>query len=178
MLLFLLEFRCATNILQNGQDWKIAANVIPICVHFFYFEVDKMTDFFEICVNLAQKAAKKGEVPIGAIVVKDGKIIAKSYNLREKKHDITAHAEVLAIKRASKKLHRWNLSDCELYVTLKPCSMCASIIKQSRILNVYYLYDKQSIKKEYDKTNFYYKNDDSLTKKYGKLLSSFFLDKR
>lgn len=137
-----------------------------------------MENYFNICIKLAVKASKKGEVPIGAIVVYNKKIIAKAFNLREKRHDITAHAEVLALKKASKTLKRWNLSDCELYVTLKPCSMCASIIKQSRILNVYYLYDKQSIKKEYDKTNFYYKNDDSLTKKYGKLLSSFFLDKR
>ena len=137
-----------------------------------------MQSYFNICINLAEKAFKKGEVPIGAIIVKDGKIIAKSYNLREKKHDITAHAEILAIKLASKKLKRWNLSDCELYVTLKPCSMCESVIKQARIYNVYYLYEKLSTKKEYNKTNFYYKNDEILSKKYGNLLSSFFSDKR
>ena len=110
-----------------------------------------MQDYFKICVNLAKIAAKKGEVPIGAIIVYNNKIIAKSYNLREKKHDIMAHAEILAIKKASKRLKRWNLSDCDMYITLKPCSMCVSVIKQARLRNIFYLYDKLDYKKEYDK---------------------------
>ena len=117
-----------------------------------------MENYFNICIKLAVKASKKGEVPIGAIVVYNKKIIAKAFNLREKRHDITAHAEVLALKKASKTLKRWNLSDCELYVTLKPCSMCESILKQSRIKNVYYLCEKLSFKKEFEKTNFNYEN--------------------
>ena len=133
-----------------------------------------MEDYFNICIKLAVKASKKGEVPIGAIVVYNKKIIAKAFNLREKKHDITAHAEVLALKKASKTLKRWNLSDCELYVTLKPCSMCESILKQSRIKNVYYLCEKLSFKKEFEKTNFIYENIPILTDQYSKILSDFF----
>ncbi len=137
-----------------------------------------MENYFNICIKLAVKASKKGEVPIGAIVVYNKKIIAKAFNLREKKHDITAHAEVLALKKASKTLKRWNLSDCELYVTLKPCSMCESILKQSRIKNVYYLCEKLSFKKEFEKTNFNYENIPILTDQYSKILSDFFSHKR
>lgn len=81
----------------------------------------------------AQKAYKKGEVPIGAIIVKDNRIIAKAHNLREKKGSAIAHAEILAIEKACKKLNGWRLIDCDLYVTLEPCPMCAGAIIQSRI---------------------------------------------
>ncbi|MBZ4646165.1 MAG: tRNA adenosine(34) deaminase TadA [Clostridia bacterium] len=81
----------------------------------------------------AQKAYEKGEVPIGAIIVKDDKIIARVHNLREKKKDATAHAEILAIQKACKKLGSWRLNGCDLYVTLEPCPMCAGAIIQSRI---------------------------------------------
>lgn len=137
-----------------------------------------MDNYFKICIDLAKLASKKKEVPIGAIVVNNDKVIAKAYNLREKKHDITAHAEILAIKRASKRLKRWNLSDCDLYVTLKPCSMCASVIRQARLANVYYLFDKLDYKKEYNKTNFCLENLELLHDEYGNLLSSFFAAKR
>lgn len=137
-----------------------------------------MEEYFEECISLAKIAAKKKEVPIGAVLVKDNKIISKAYNLREKKHDITAHAEILAIKRGSKRLKRWNLSDCELYVTLKPCSMCENVIKQSRIRKVHYLYEKLDYKKEYNKTLFSYDFDSNLSKYYGEILTSFFAKKR
>ncbi|MDK2934378.1 MAG: tRNA(adenine34) deaminase [Clostridiales bacterium] len=81
----------------------------------------------------AQKAYRQGEVPIGAVIVKDDRIIARAHNLREKKHDATAHAEILAIQKACKKLGGWRLTDCDLYVTLEPCPMCAGAIIQSRI---------------------------------------------
>ncbi len=84
----------------------------------------------------AKKAGKLGEVPVGAVIVKDGEIVAKGYNLREKNHDALAHAEIMAIKKACKKLGRWRLSDCELYVTLEPCPMCAGAIINSRIKRV------------------------------------------
>ena len=134
--------------------------------------------YFKLCLNLAKKAALLGEVPIGAIIVCNEKVIAKAYNLREKKRDITAHAEILAIKKASKRLNRWNLSDCTLYVTLKPCSMCESIINQSRIKEVYYLADKLDYKKEFSKTSYQHFLIDDLTSEYLKVLSSFFSKKR
>jgi len=85
----------------------------------------------------AQKAYDKNEVPVGAIIVKDNKIIARAYNLKETKSDTTKHAEIIAIQKASKKLEAWRLTDCEMYVTLEPCSMCAGAIIQARIKKVY-----------------------------------------
>lgn len=140
--------------------------------------VMKHNNYFKICINLAKKAKKKGEIPVGAIIVFNDKIIAKSYNLREKRHDITAHAEILAIKKASKILKRWNLNDCTLYVTLKPCSMCASVINQSRIKEVYYLADKLGYKKEYSKTTYQQLSFEDLESEYLEILSSFFSNKR
>ena len=85
----------------------------------------------------AQKAYEKEEVPIGAIIVKDVKIISIAYNLKEIKKDTTEHAEIRAIKKASKKIGAWRLSDCEMYTTLEPCPMCAGAIIQARIKKVY-----------------------------------------
>lgn len=85
----------------------------------------------------AGKAAKVGEIPVGAVVVKDGSIIARAHNERETKNDATLHAEISAIRKAGKKLGTWRLEDCDLYVTLEPCTMCAGAIIQARIRNLY-----------------------------------------
>lgn len=86
----------------------------------------------------ARKAEAIAEVPIGAVIVKDGQIIGRGHNLRETKADPTAHAEMIAIKEASVNLDAWRLTDCDLYVTLEPCPMCAGAIIQSRIRRVVY----------------------------------------
>ena len=88
-------------------------------------------------IKEAKKASKKLEVPVGCIIVKDEKIIARAHNQKETKTDTTKHAEILAIQKASKKLEAWRLLDCEMYVTLEPCSMCAGAIIQARIKKVY-----------------------------------------
>lgn len=129
----------------------------------------------EIAIDQAKKAFKKDEVPVGAVIVKNNDIIAKNHNTREKNNDILGHAEINAIKKASKKLHTWKLDDCELYVTLKPCSMCEQIIKQSRLKKVYYLLDKLDFKKEYDKT-IWQKVD--FASNYPEILNQFFQNKR
>lgn len=85
----------------------------------------------------AKKAYDKLEVPVGAVIVKEGKIIARAHNLKETKYDTTKHAEILAIQKASKKLNNWRLIDCDMYVTLEPCSMCAGAIINSRIRKIY-----------------------------------------
>ena len=85
----------------------------------------------------AQKAYDKLEVPVGCVIVKDGKIIARAHNLKETKKDTTKHAEIIAIEKASKKIDAWRLLDCDMYVTLEPCSMCAGAIINSRIRNLY-----------------------------------------
>lgn len=92
----------------------------------------------QIALKEAEKAALIDEVPVGAVIVCDGKIIAKAYNKRELTHDPLGHAELLAIKKASKKLKTWRLSACELYVTLEPCAMCAGAIMWSRFKRVIY----------------------------------------
>ncbi len=87
---------------------------------------------------LAARAGELGEVPVGAVVVRNGEIVGEGSNARETGHDATAHAELEAIRDASKRLGRWRLSDCELYVTLEPCPMCAGGIVNSRIARVVY----------------------------------------
>ena len=94
--------------------------------------------FMKEALKEAKKAYKKLEVPVGCVIVKDGKIIARAHNLKETKYDTTKHAEILAIQKASKKLESWRLIDCDMYVTLEPCPMCAGAIIQSRIKNLYY----------------------------------------
>ena len=89
-------------------------------------------------IRLAKKAAELGEVPIGAVIVKDGEIISEGYNLRETEKLSTAHAEISAIDAACKKLGGWRLFGCTLYVTLEPCPMCAGAIVNSRIDRVVY----------------------------------------
>jgi tRNA(adenine34) deaminase len=92
----------------------------------------------KLALKEAKKAAKKGEVPIGAIIVRDGKVISKAHNTREKSNLATAHAELIAIESANKKLKSWRLDACTLYVTIEPCPMCAGAIINSRIKEVVY----------------------------------------
>ncbi len=93
--------------------------------------------FMKEAIKEAQKAYNKLEVPVGAVIVKEGKIIARAHNLKETKFDTTKHAEILAIQKASKKIKSWRLLDCEMYVTLEPCSMCAGALINARIKKVY-----------------------------------------
>ena len=94
--------------------------------------------YMKEALKQAKKAYEKDEIPVGAIIVKNHKIIARAYNEKEYKLDTTKHAEILAIQKASKKLKTWRLTDCDMYVTLEPCPMCAGAIIQSRIKNLYY----------------------------------------
>ena len=87
-------------------------------------------------IELAKQA--NGEIPVGAIILKDGEIISSAFNQKEELNDATAHAEILAIREAEKKLNRWRLDDCEMYVTLEPCPMCAWAIINSRIKTLYF----------------------------------------
>lgn len=93
-------------------------------------------DFMQQAIKLAKNTGH--DVPIAAIIVKDNKIIAKAVNEREKKHNATLHAEMVAINEASKILNNWHLDNCEIYVTLEPCPMCASAILQARIKKIYF----------------------------------------
>ncbi len=91
----------------------------------------------------AKIAYKKNEVPIGAVIVKDGKVIAEGYNKREKKQNALFHAEIVAINKACRKLKSWRLDDCDIYITLEPCLMCFGAILNARLKNCYFsAYDK------------------------------------
>lgn len=103
---------------------------------------------------LADKAYKNNETPVSAIITQNGKIIAKAYNKRNKTNYTTAHAEILAIEKANKKIKNWRLNNCSMYVTIKPCDMCMNVIKESRLSNVFYIIDRLEEKKQYNKTNF------------------------
>ncbi len=120
-------------------------NNFYICAPFLFIFMKKVVtlvknhDFYmKIALREAQKAFLIGEVPVGAVIVKDNKILAKAHNLKDTKFIVTKHAELLAIERASKKLHNWRLNDCILYITLAPCPMCASAIEQARFSQVIY----------------------------------------
>ena len=99
--------------------------------------MENKEDFMKETLKEAKKAYKKEEIPVGAVIVKDGDIISKGYNLKEYKKDSTKHAEIIAINNACKKLETWRLTDCDMYITLEPCAMCAGAIINSRIRKIY-----------------------------------------
>ena len=137
-----------------------------------------MKEYMELAYKEALKAYKRKEVPIGAVIVKEGKVITKSYNQKEKKHQVTKHAEIIAIEKASKKLKNWRLENCELYTTLEPCPMCLGAIIQSRIKTVYYVISADNSHLDFfesKNTNFVKLNLDN---KYIDLLQKFFQLKR
>jgi tRNA(adenine34) deaminase len=95
-------------------------------------------DFMRLAYLEAEAALAHGDVPVGAVIVHDGRVLAQAHNEREQRRDPTAHAEMLAISRAAEALGSWRLDDCTLYVTLEPCPMCAGAIVQARIPTVVY----------------------------------------
>lgn len=135
--------------------------------------------YMEIAIKEALKAEKNGDVPIGAVVVKNGKIIGKGHNRKETKKNAVFHAEVLAISKACKKNKSWHLDDCELYCTMEPCMMCCGAIIQSRIKKVFYMVKNtkfgctQMIKNS--KIKFIVLKENEQMKK---ILNGFFIEKR
>ncbi len=93
-------------------------------------------DYMELAIETAKLS--DGDIPVGAVIVKDGEVIATAFNTREKDNDITSHAEILAIRKAEQVLNNWRLEDCDIYVTLEPCPMCGWAILQARIKSVYF----------------------------------------
>lgn len=124
--------------------------------------------------KLVDKAIKKDEVPVAALIVKEGKIIAKSYNKTNTSNNVLDHAEIICIRKASNKLHNWRLIDCDLYVTLEPCSMCKEVIKKSRIDKVYYILNQNEYETESNPTYIKFEDNINIEDK----LKQFFKDKR
>lgn len=136
--------------------------------------------YIDELINLSKKALKKSEVPIAALIIdENGKIISKAYNTRNIKQQTINHAEILAITKANKKLKSWRLNKCTLYVTIEPCDMCKSVIKESRIQNVYYLLPRLPEKNQYNKTIFNKLKDMSEKEdKYQEIINKFWKNKR
>ena len=124
-------------------------------------------------LKLSNIASKNGDIPVSCIIIKKNKIVAKSYNNKYYKKNPLGHAEINAIIKASKKLNTVNLSDCEMYVTLKPCSMCTNIINEMRIKKVYYYIENNKI---INNTCNFIKLKNNILK--NEQLSNFFQDKR
>ena len=121
----------------------------------------------------AIKAYKKGEIPVGALITKNNKIIAKSHNNRQKKHNLLGHAEINCILKAEKRIKDWRLDECEMYVTLSPCSMCETIIEKSRLKKVHFLV-KQPNYNEKNSKIVQISDQNNQKEEYEKLLKSFF----
>ena len=131
--------------------------------------------YIDIVLNEAKKASKHGEVPVGAIIIKNGKIISKAYNMVEKKKNSIMHAEIIAITKASKKIRNWRLNNCDMYVSLEPCDMCKAAILLSRINKVYYLVTKDK-NININKIKFIYLSN--YEKKSLNLIQDFFKNRR
>ena len=177
--------------MEPGQDRNIAALTFPfrVCIflyinlckkiqreymYAYYGEVMEINKIEQELLKLITKAKDKNEVPIAALIVKNDKIISKFYNKVNKSNNILDHAEILVIKKASKKLHNWRLDDCDLYVTLEPCSMCKEVIRKSRIKNTYYFINQNEHLTEKEPN--FIKIEDKIN--FSNKLTQFFKDKR
>lgn len=136
--------------------------------------------YIDELIKLSEKSLKKSEVPIAALIIdENGKIISKTHNTRNIKQQTINHAEILAIIKANKKLKNWRLNKCTLYVTVEPCDMCKSVIKESRIQNVFYLLPRLPEKNQYNKTIFNKLKDMSKKEdKYQEIINKFWKNKR
>lgn len=138
-------------------------------------------NYIEIAIKEAKKAYKKGDIPVGCVIIKNNKIIAKAHNMKEKKQKATYHAEILAINKACKKLKTWHLDDCTLYTTMEPCIMCSGAIIQSRIKKIIYVLDNPTFGNIKNNENFKknkYQIEQIENKEILNLLQTFFKNKR
>ena len=143
-------------------------------------------EYMNVALSEAKKAYLENEVPVGAVIVKNGNIIAKTHNLKMSTNQIINHAEILAILEATDKINDWRLNDCEMYVTLEPCPMCAGAILQSRIKKIYIgaksnIKSNEKIIKEILTNNEYYHQVEIIyvdDEKCSNIISDFFCQKR
>ena len=131
--------------------------------------------FLDKAYKEALKAYKKDEIPVGVVIVKDDKIIARAHNLRDLKQIVTKHAEIIAIEKANKKLNNWRLNNCILYSTLEPCNMCSEVILESKIEKVIYGAKNSNNNKQY---SFFQINDEKIIKKCESLIKNKFVELR
>lgn len=135
-------------------------------------------EYMKYAVMLANKAYKSQNVPVGAVIVKDNKIISCGYNKKNSKNISLLHAEIIAIYKACKKFNRWILDDCDIYVTMKPCNMCYYALAETRIRNVYYIMNSEyekNLEKNGNYINFHKCNDEF---DYNLIVNNFFKNLR
>ena len=136
--------------------------------------------YLNLLIEEAKKSLKTSDVPVGAIIVDDGKKIAKAHNSREKYQCVTKHAELIALEKACKKKKTWHLDNCEIYITMEPCLMCINAISQARIKKINYILENDKFKKIQntmnEKININQIEDGQ--KQIDELLKNFFKDKR
>ena len=149
--------------------------------------MEEKDKFMKEAIKEAKKAYAKLEVPIGAVIVKNGKIIARGHNQKEEKADTTMHAEIIAIKKASKKIGAWRLNGCEMYVTLEPCPMCAGAIINARLDKIYIgTMDEKNgacgsvtnVLEEYKQNYSVQKEEDIYQKECEEIVKKFFKEKK
>lgn len=131
--------------------------------------------YIQQTLKLAKKAYKKNEVPVGAIIVKDNKILSTAFNKKNRSNRVIDHAEILAITKANRKLHDWRLNGCTMYVSLKPCDMCMGAIKEARIDKVVYAAETNNVMKNVECIQI---DDKKLSIEASKTLKNFFDDRR
>jgi len=142
--------------------------------------------YMDLAFKEAEKAYKLGEVPVGCVITYKDKVLVKTHNLKEKKNCALYHAELIAIKKASKILNSWRLDDCDMYITLDPCIMCAGAIKNARIKNLYCGTNNFYNNKELIKSILEEKDNNSVVnfesnldeERCSKILKEFFANKR
>jgi len=153
-----------------------------MCVSFFIVGDNMNEKYMNLALKEAKKAYKKDDVPVGCVIVKNNKIIAKAHNQKELKNDAIKHAEIIAISKACKKLKTWHLEDCVLYTTMEPCLMCTGAIVQSRINTIYYSITNPNFGELENNVKKYNKkiiiNKGLLKEQSEQLLKQFFKEKR
>ena len=142
----------------------------------------KNIEYMNRAYGLSQEALLRNEIPIGAVIVLNGEIVGTGYNKREETLDISSHAEINAIRDAAQTLGRWNLSDCEIYITIEPCIMCYGAIEQSKIKKMYIGakqldFKQMSYRSRINKVNIEV-NEEMLDDKYLESIKTFFKEKR
>ncbi len=150
-------------------------------VHFFN-EVFMLNKIYKKLLKLSLKASKEGEVPVAAVLVYDNKIVASAYNKRNASNCVFDHAEIICIRKFSRKYGDWRLNKCSLYVTIEPCEMCKMFIMESRIHDVYFMFNKLGFKKQYSNCNFNLIEKDNFNSiyfdNYKKILDLFWKNRR
>lgn len=162
-------------MLEPGQSRNTAAIITSDCVRFFYEVFEMLEKVKDILIEELLNAKKEQEVPVAAVIVFNNEILCSAHNERVSRKDVTAHAEVLAIKKAAEILGDWRLNGCKLYVSLEPCAMCKEIIKESRIAEVFYFISRDDDKRGFYKSAFIPMLEEG-DNSFQQFLSDFFKD--